>query len=148
MVAIIIDGSNRTEVDSTEHSAGVTGNELSGAHKKSMAVSVSDFAVATGWALKPEGFCRGEVCVPVRDRSFQGADGRIDVALSAVALGRPVVVDAARGIAAIGEPAHRIAEQMITLRAPEFTLPDLDGNPVSLRDFNRRKVLLLAWSSW
>ena len=26
-------------------------------------------------------------------------------------------------------------------KAPEFTLPDKDGNPVSLSDFTRRKIL-------
>ncbi len=136
---IIIDGSNRTEVNS---------NELRGPDRNPMTVSVADYASATGWVLKPEGFCRDEVCVPVRDRSFQGSDGMLDVSRAAAAVGRLAVVDAPRGIAAIGEPANRIAEQMVTLRAPDFTLPDLDGNPVSLHDFNRRKVLLLAWSSW
>ena len=37
---------------------------------------------------------------------------------------------------------------MTSLQAPDFTLNDMNGQPVSLHNFERRKVLLLAWSSW
>lgn len=104
--------------------------------------------MATGWTLKPEGLCRDDVCVPVRDRAGLLAGDLLDVASAAAALGRPVVVDARRGIAALGVAAHTVAESMASLDAPAFTLPDLDGKLVSLADFERRKVLLLAWSSW
>lgn len=105
-------------------------------------------AEATGWELKPEGFCRDDVCVPVPGRAAVVSEGRIDVAGFAAALGREAVVDATRSIAAIGASAASLAVQMRGLRAPEFTLPDLDGKLVSLSDLGRRKRLLLAWSSW
>lgn len=114
-----------------------------------LVVTAADFAAATGWELKPEGLCRADVCVPLRDPALvRTADGLVDVAGAAAALGRPSVVDAGRGVAAIGEPARSVAERMRSLAAPDFTLPDLQGNPVSLHDFDRRKRLLLAWSSW
>lgn len=103
---------------------------------------------ATGWVLKPEGLCRGDVCVPVRDRSGLEVDGLVDIAGVAAALGRPAVVDPARGVAALGAAATSVAEQMRSLEAPDFTLPDLDGSLVSLSDFDQRKRLILAWSSW
>ncbi len=32
--------------------------------------------------------------------------------------------------------------------APDFTLNDVEGNPVSLSDFKGRKVVLQFWASW
>ena len=32
--------------------------------------------------------------------------------------------------------------------APDFTLTDINGNSVSLRDFQGRKVVLVFWASW
>lgn len=32
--------------------------------------------------------------------------------------------------------------------APQFTLPDLDGKPVSLDQFHGRVVLLYFWATW
>ena len=33
-------------------------------------------------------------------------------------------------------------------RAPDFTLPDLDGSPHSLSSYRGRKVFLATWASW
>ena len=33
-------------------------------------------------------------------------------------------------------------------QAPDFALPDRQGNIVHLSDFRGKKVLLLAWASW
>lgn len=110
----------------------------------------SAFAAATGWELKPEGLCRDDVCVPVRDRAaLSGPAGELlDVVAVAEALGRIHVADPARRVVALGDRADIVSERMQELEAPAFTLPDLDGRPTSLADFDRRKRLLLAWSSW
>jgi hypothetical protein len=108
----------------------------------------SALAQATGWELKPQGLCQGDVCVPVRDRAAVGPDGLIDVASLAGALRRPVAIDAEHGLAVIGKAATEAAESMTSLRAPDFTLPDLSGNDVALRDFAGRKRLLVAFASW
>lgn len=36
----------------------------------------------------------------------------------------------------------------ISLPAPDFTLPGLDGNPVSLADYRGKVVLLNIWATW
>jgi hypothetical protein len=109
----------------------------------------ADLARVTGWQLKPEGLCRDDVCIPVRDPlAMLSPEGRVELGAFAAALGREAVIDADHGVAAIGDSATAIGESMASLRAPDFTLPDLDGNPVSMHDFDRRKRLLLAWSSW
>lgn len=125
-------------------------HELGGVeHDGRLWVEAADLARVTGWQLKPEGLCRDDVCIPVGDpRAMRSPDGRVELGAFAAALGREVVVDAEHAVAAIGESATVVAEAMASLAAPDFTLPDLDGNPVSVHDFDRRKRLLLAWSSW
>ena len=113
-----------------------------------LGVSANDFARATGWTLKPEGLCKGEVCVPVRDAAAMSDGTAIDVAEFARVTGRNMVIDALRNVMAIGEQASSRAALMATLDAPNFTLPDINGNLVSLSDFANRKKLILAWSSW
>ncbi len=111
-------------------------------------VAPESLAAATGWVLKPEGLCRDDVCVPVRDRSALVADGAIDLAAFGAVLHRAVVVDAAEGVAAIGAPP---AERAATTAAPDasdFELPDLAGRPFRFSSIGRKKKLLLAWASW
>jgi hypothetical protein len=111
-------------------------------------VGADDLAGVTGWALKPEGLCRGSVCVPVRDPDTIVVDGLVDVAAYAAALRCPVVVDTAERVAAIGVPAEEREAAMATLEAPAFELPDLDGRPFSTASLGRRKKLVVTWASW
>ena len=113
-----------------------------------LGVSADDFARATGWSLKPEGLCKGEICVPVRDTAAMSNGAAIDVAEFARVTGHDMVIDASRNVVAMGEQASSRAAAMTTLDAPNFTLPDINGNLVSLSDFANRKKLVLAWSSW
>jgi hypothetical protein len=103
---------------------------------------------ALGWTLKPEGLCRDDTCVPVRDQSALFVDGRLDIVAVADALGRPAVVDAPAGLAAVGLDAQQRRRALETLVAPPFTLPDLDGNPHELSEWRGQKRLLHAFSSW
>ena len=108
-------------------------------------VSVADVGAATGWELKPEGLCRGDVCMPV---ALTVEDGHVELGALAAALGRVVVVDAGEGIAVLGgSPAGRDAS-LDGLEAPDATLADLDGNPVQLSDLGPGKKVLVAWASW
>jgi peroxiredoxin len=102
----------------------------------------------TGWVLKPEGLCRGSVCVPVPDRAALVADGRIDVAAFAAALRRPIVVDAAEAVVAIGVPAVERVAAMESLAAPDFELPDIEDRPFRYSSIGRRKKLVVTWASW
>lgn len=108
-------------------------------------VSASDFAAGTGWDPKPEGLCRGEVCVPA-----PGAlrpDGTVDVEAAAERLGMPVVHDAHHGVWAIG-PGTSTGRVLSTATAPDPELIDRGGNPFRLSALHGRKVLLVAWSSY
>src|SRR3954463_1839849 len=101
-------------------------------------------AELTGWALKPEGLCRDEMCVPVRDPELT-VDGAIDAARFADALARPSVLDAAHGIVALGERSADRRGPIEAGVAPDFTLPQIDGGTFTFSSVGRRKKLLLAW---
>ena len=111
-------------------------------------VSPDQLEVATGWTLKPEGLCRGAVCVPTSMWPELVVDDRIDLAVFARLTDQVLVVDTEERIAALGPSAARRASEMATLQAPDFTVDTIDGDPVSLGDFKGRKKLMVAFSSW
>jgi AhpC/TSA family len=127
-------------------------------------IPLDDLERATGWTAKPQGLCQGERCVPVPAArkaawfSVDGPDGAgrgLDFAAFATHLGHAVARDAERGVWAFGPPADRGAASASgalassePVAAPDFRLPDLDGNLHSLSDYRGKKVLLYCWSSW
>ena len=114
-------------------------------------IPVGELEAATGWTVKPEGLCRGEVCVPVpAARQGDWLDGgRVDFAAFAGYLGHAAARDEAHGAWAFGPAADRGAVSGSgPVMAPEFRLPDLDGVQHALSDHRGKKVLLYCWSSW
>ena len=109
--------------------------------------SVSDFSSQTGWDLKPEGACRGDVCVPLPKRTV--SQGRVDVNVMADRLGMPLVHDEAERLWALGPAARITGRALATAVAPELQLPDLrTGELFNLSSLRGQKVLLVAWASW
>lgn len=108
-------------------------------------LAAADIADRTGWAAKPEGLCRGEVCVPapgsLRD------DGTVDVEVMAGRLGMPLVHDESHGVWALG-PATATGRALSTATAADPELIDRGGNPFRLSSLHGRKVLLVAWASY
>src|SRR2546422_6747959 len=104
-----------------------------------------------GWALAPEGLCRGPLCVPIppaRRAEFVRADGAVNLAALARHRGQAVVHDGERSVWVCG-PAGEVRDATRgSLLAPDFTLPDLDGRLYSLSQFRGRKVLLNSCASW
>jgi hypothetical protein len=113
-------------------------------------ISAKDLERATGWTLKPEGLCRDDVCSVItpadRERWVDGDS----VCASELweKLGRPVLHDNARTTWMLGEAAEDRSRALASLRAPDFTLPDITGKLHSLSDFRGKKVFLATWASW
>lgn len=104
-----------------------------------------------GWTIKAEGLCQGDVCIPVAAPErvrVEGDDDRVDIVAIAKLLDRPVAHDTATGIVAVGVPRHVRRQALNNLKAPDFTLNDLEGKPRSFSDYSNRKRLLFAFSSW
>ncbi|MDH3706842.1 MAG: peroxiredoxin family protein [Acidimicrobiia bacterium] len=103
---------------------------------------------AVGWQLKPEGLCRDDRCVPVRDLTAIEVGHQLDVAAVGATLGRRAVVDADGAVVALSLDAEGRRQALSGHRAPDFTLPDLDGRPRSLEEWHGRRRMLFAFSSW
>lgn len=103
------------------------------------------FAEATGWSPKPEGLCRGEICVPAP--GSLAADGTVDVAIAAQRLGMPVLHDEHHGVYSIGA-ATLSGHTLTSAEAADPELIDRQGRPFRLSSLRGRKVVLVAWSSY
>lgn len=106
----------------------------------------ADAEKVTGWALKPEGMCRAELCVPLPAAAVKGKD--VDVAAFWTKLGGPVVAAEDGEVWALGAPADERNAALEGLVAPDFTLPDFDGKPHTLSQLRGKKVFLATWASW
>jgi hypothetical protein len=101
------------------------------------------FERQTGWAIKPEGACKGARCVPLPAAT---PGGPVDVRALAARLGMPLVRDEEAGLWALGPEAGGRA--LADIRVPDFALPDLAGREFRLASLRGRKMLLVAWASW
>ena len=102
---------------------------------------------ALGWELRPEGLCQGVACVPVDQEALAG-DGSVDLRVLADALQRPLVASEKHAVVALGASHHDRGDALASLKAPDFSLPDLEGRMHFLSDQRGKKVLLVAYASW
>ena len=97
------------------------------------------FQSGTGWEIKPEGACKGQVCVPL--------PGGFELTATAERLGMALVHDEEQGLWALG-PESIGAHALVTAEAPELVLDDIDGNEFRLSSLRGEKVLLVAWAPY
>lgn len=110
---------------------------------RSLHVPRSEFEAGTGWRLKPEGACQGNVCIPLS----QPAGDPVDVARVAKGIGMPLVAAPDHGLWALG-PASIGSRALATAQAPDLRLPDLNENEFRLSSLRGQKVLLYAWAPY
>jgi hypothetical protein len=121
---------------------------------KALWLDTAELKRLVGWELKPEGICRGDLCVPIplgRHSEFASKrDGATMLNFTALSdlMGKPWAGDAKNRVWYFGSEAAERGNVLRSLEAPDFELPDLDGKPHRLSDYRGRKVFLLAWASW
>lgn len=114
----------------------------------------SELPSINGFVLKPEGACIDDICIPIRqdeDSSiFITRQGKawFNVSELAKRLNQAIAVDHDTGVWSFGAIPARRSGFINHGLAPDFSLPDLNGNLVSLADFKGKKVMLLTWASW
>ena len=104
-------------------------------------IGADSFAAGTGWAIKPEGACKGEICVPLpRDHGFDLVD-------TAQRLGMALVHDTVRGVWALG-PESLTGRTLVSAESPDVVLPDMDGNDFHLASLRGQKVVIVSWAPY
>ena len=115
-------------------------------------VRMDDLPGATGWQMKPEGACLGELCVPLpanrREEWIADADDWVWFCYSEFAemIGQQHVHDG--DVWSLGSvPAVR-SVGLESAIAPDFEVTERNGNRLRLSDLRGHKVVLFTWSSW
>lgn len=102
------------------------------------------FEQGTGWHIQPEGACKGDTCIPL---PFDDQETTYSIATLAAAMNLPLVSEPELGAHALG--ADSIGSRPLTsAKAPDFTLPDIDGTLHRLSDYLGQKVILYAWAPY
>lgn len=103
-------------------------------------ITSEEFADGTGWTIKPQGACKGDVCVPLGAGDFSARS-------AAERLGMSIVADAENGLWSIG-PASLGGRALTTAEAPELVLNDLNGETFRLSSLRGQKVVIVSWAPY
>ena len=111
----------------------------------SLRVPVDEFTALTGWEAKPEGMCRGDVCVPAPG----SLDGNIvNVEPAAAKLGMPIVHDPEHSVWALGV-ATATGRALASAKAVfPSSLIDAAGRAFDFASLRGRRMIMVAWASW
>ncbi len=117
-------------------------------------ITTGDLSLATRFVIKPQGVCRDELCFPLpknRKAEFVSKKGKttwFNLSEFARLVKQPFATDQKNGVWYFGARNSEQTGYLTSLKAPDFTLPDLNGKLYSLADFRGKKVLLVTWASW
>ena len=105
-----------------------------------------------GFALKPEGLCSADICIPVpKDAEWTfdvGGKKYVDASHVATHVDQSVASDKDHTVWSFGGVPRLQSSLLPAAKAPDFALKDRKGKTVRLSDFRGKKVLLLSWASW
>jgi hypothetical protein len=121
-------------------------------------ITAADLKRATRFEVKPQGVCRDELCFPLpkaKREAFIHKDAGnansmqawFNMTAFADLVHQPVAHDAALSTWYFGLRSDQ-RQQLSSLQAPDFKLPDLQGKLHRLSDFHGKKILLVTWASW
>lgn len=113
-----------------------------------------DLTRVNDFVLKPEGACLDELCIPVEQETDNDIvirrDGKQWFSLTGFArkLDQAYVADHATRTYSFGPIPVTRSSFLQSGMAPDFELPDRQGNLVRLSELRGKKILLLTWASW
>lgn len=113
---------------------------------KDLWVRKQDLPRINEFEVKPQGACRGDVCIPI-PKDLQHGEW-FNLTGFAHKVNETVVTDAATRTFSLGEIPVVRGAFLNSRIAPDFAVPDRKGRIVHLNDFRGKKVLVVTWASW
>ena len=117
-------------------------------------LTLPELTAVSGWALKPEGVCKDEACVPVAEARRgalirDGASGPLfNLTEFARWIEQPFAHDENSAAWYFGPAGWDWKDRLASRLAPDFSLPDLHGHVHTLSELRGNKVFLLFWATW
>lgn len=121
--------------------------EVSGGEGEEPVLTGSDRAAATGWVSKPQGWCRGDECIPASIIGPGSTAASMPAANVAAALGSAFALDVAHRIAVIGNRPDA-GGHLSSGTAPDVELTGVDGATHRVFEQAPGKTLVVAFASW
>jgi hypothetical protein len=114
--------------------------------KDALWVGKRDLPSINGFDVKPQGACRADVCIPIPKTMVRG--DYFDLTGFAKKLGEAIVVDRDTRVWSFGEIQALRGAFLESRQAPDVTVSDRAGRPVTLSRFRGKKLLVVTWASW
>jgi peroxiredoxin len=117
-------------------------------------VLTDDIPKVNGFVLKPEGMCRDDICIPLRQDEDSdlvlSRSGKKWLSLTQFArnLKQAYARDLETDTWSFGDIPLTRDRFLHAAMAPDFELQDRQGKSVRLSDFRGKKVMLVTWASW
>jgi hypothetical protein len=118
----------------------------SGQGAASLWIRKADLPRINEFALKPQGACRADVCIPIDKTMVRG--GYFDLTAFARRTGQAIVAEPPARVWSFGEMPVVRGSFLESRLAPDVGVPDRSGRIVHLSQFRGKKVLLVTWASW
>lgn len=114
--------------------------------KDELWVRKRDLPAINGFEVKPQGACRADVCIPIPKVMLRG--DFFNLTAFAKKIGQAVVADRDARAWSFGEIQALRGSFLESRQAPDITVPDRLGRPVTLSRFRGKKLLVVTWASW
>lgn len=113
-------------------------------------INPEDLKRINGFELKPEGACFDDMCIPLNNKLQITQDGKqwFDLTAFADLLEQPYVFDQESNVWSFAEIPAKRDNMMVNGLAPDFEIPDRQGNVIRMADLKGKKALIVTWSSW
>jgi hypothetical protein len=114
------------------------------ADSKDLWIQTRDLPQVNEFEVKPQGACRGDVCIPISKDLKSG--NNFNLTGFARRVRQSYLADS--GVWSFGAIPVMRGAYLQGRMAPDFAVPDRVGKIVHLSDFRGKKVLLVTWASW